>query len=109
MIIRGGENVYPAEVEAAYYQHPKVAQVAVFGIPDARVGEQVAAWIQLQHGETATPGEFREWAQGRIAHFKIPFRIWIVDDFPMTVTGKIQKFKIQEIVAGWLQTQQAGP
>ena len=109
MIIRGGENVYPAEIEAAYYQHPKVAQIAVFGIPDARFGEQVVAWIQLHHGETATPEELQEWAHDRIAHFKIPSRIWIVNEFPMTVTGKIQKFKIREIVAGWLQqAQQAG-
>jgi len=106
MIIRGGENVYPAEIEASYYQHPKVAKIAVFGIPDARFGEQVAAWIQLHHGETATPEELREWAQSRMAHFKIPDRIWIVNEFPMTVTGKIQKFKIREIVAGWLQEAQ---
>jgi len=107
MIIRGGENIYPAEVEAAYHAHPKVAQVAVFGIPDPLFGEQVGAWIQLHQGETSTPEQLREWAQGRMAHFKIPHRIWIVDEFPMTVTGKIQKFKIQEIVARSLAPPEA--
>ncbi|MHC4428103.1 MAG: AMP-binding protein [Planctomycetota bacterium] len=103
MIIRGGENVYPAEIEAFYCEHPKVAQVAVFGVKDPRMGEEVGAWIKLHEGVDADPEEFREHAKGRIAHYKIPRYVWIVDDFPMTVTGKIQKFRIREIVAEWMK------
>jgi fatty-acyl-CoA synthase len=99
MIIRGGENLYPAEIEAFYYEHPKIAQIAVFGVPDADMGEEVGAWIKLHEGVTADPDEFRTWAKGRISHHKIPRHIWIVDEFPMTVTGKVQKFRIREIVA----------
>ncbi len=98
MIIRGGENIYPAEIEAFYFEHPKVAQVAVFGVPDTIMGEEVGAWIKLHERMDGTPEEFREYAKGKVAHFKIPRFIWIVDEFPMTVTGKIQKFRIREIV-----------
>ena len=102
MIIRGGENIYPAEIEAFYFEHPKIAEVAVFGIPDERMGEEVGAWIRLHRGVEATPDELRDYARGRIAHFKIPRHVWVVDEFPMTVTGKIQKFRIREIVSEWL-------
>ncbi len=98
MSIRGGENIYPAEIEAFYFTHPKVAEVAVFGIPDERLGEDTGAWIRLRDGDTSTPDEMRAWAKGRIAHFKIPRHIWFVDEFPTTVTGKVQKFRIVEIV-----------
>ncbi|MHC5022360.1 MAG: AMP-binding protein [Planctomycetota bacterium] len=108
MIIRGGENIYPAEIEAFLFQHPKVAQVAVFGMPDSRLGEAVGAWIKLEEGEAADADEIREYAAGRIAHYKIPARIWIVDAFPMTVTGKIQKYRIREIVCDWLEQEAAG-
>jgi len=101
MIIRGGENVYPAEIEAFLYTHPKVAEIAVFGLPDERLGEQIAAWVKPREGESLTPDELREWAHDRIAHFKIPRWVWIVDEFPMTVTGKIQKFRMREIAIGW--------
>jgi fatty-acyl-CoA synthase len=95
MIIRGGENVYPREIEEFLYTHPKVADVQVVGLPDERLGETVAAWILLK--EPATEDEIRDFCRGKIAHFKIPQHIRFVDSFPMTVTGKIQKFKIREI------------
>ena len=97
MIIRGGENVYPAEVESFIFTHPKVAEVQVVGLPDQRLGEIVSAWIRLAAGETAVPEEIRQYCEGKIAHFKIPQHIRFVDSFPMTVTGKVQKFRIREI------------
>jgi fatty-acyl-CoA synthase len=97
MIIRGGENVYPREVEEFLYSHPKVAEVQVVGIPDERLGEVVAAWIRLKAGENSTEEELRQFCVGKIAYFKIPQYVRFVEQFPMTVTGKIQKFKIREI------------
>jgi len=97
MIIRGGENIYPREVEEFLYTHPKVAEVQVIGIPHERLGEVVVAWIRLKAGESAMEGEILEFCEGQIAYFKIPQHIRFVDGFPMTVTGKIQKFKIREI------------
>jgi fatty-acyl-CoA synthase len=97
MIIRGGEKIYPAEIEAFYFGHPAVAQIAVFGLPDPRMGERVAAWVELAPGSSATPDELRDFAKGRIAHYKIPEVIRIVREFPLTVTGKIQKFRMREI------------
>jgi fatty-acyl-CoA synthase len=102
MIIRGGEKIFPAEIEAHYFQHPKVSEIAVFGVPDETMGEQVGAWIRLRPGVSAQPEEFQEWSRGKIAHYKIPKFVWIVDEFPMTVTGKIQKFKIRETVRDWV-------
>ena len=96
MIIRGGENVYPAEIEGFLLTHPKIADVQVVGLPDRVLGEIVAAWVRLRPGEAATPEEIREYCKGKIAHFKIPAHIRIVDSFPMTVTGKAQKFRIRE-------------
>ena len=95
MIIRAGENVYPREIEEFLHTHPKVAEVQVVGLPDARLGETVAAWIRLK--EPAAEEEIREFCRGRIAHFKVPQYIRFVDAFPMTVTGKVQKFRIREI------------
>ncbi len=95
MIIRAGENVYPREIEEFLHMHPKVADVQVVGLPDARLGEVVAAWIRLK--EPAAEEEIREFCRGRIAHFKVPQYIRFVDDFPMTVTGKVQKFRIREM------------
>ena len=105
MIIRGGENIYPREIEEFLHQHPKIADVYVVGLPDARLGESVLAWIKLKSGESMTEGEVRDYCQGQIAHFKIPQCIRFVDGFPMTVTGKVQKFRIreQEIEARGLQ------
>jgi fatty-acyl-CoA synthase len=97
MIIRGGENIYPREVEEFLYTHPKIADVQVVGLPDRKFGEVVLAWIRLKAGESATEEEIRQYCQGKIAHFKIPRHIRFVDSFPMTVTGKIQKFRIREI------------
>jgi fatty-acyl-CoA synthase len=102
MIIRGGENIYPAEIEAFYYGHPEVSEIAVVGIPDPKIGEEVGAWIKLRDGVTADPEQLRAYAKGRTAHYKIPRYIGIVNDFPMTVTGKTQKFRISEISAEWL-------
>ena len=97
MILRGGENIYPREIEEFLYSHPKVAEVQVVGLPDPRLGETVLAWIRLKPGETATEEEIRHFCEGRIAYFKVPARIRFVDHFPMTVTGKVQKFRIREL------------
>jgi len=97
MIIRGGENIYPREIEDFLFTHPKVAEVAVFGVPDEFYGEKLVAWIQCHAGQTATEEEIQSYCKGRIAHFKIPSRIWFVDEFPMTVTGKLQKFRMREM------------
>jgi fatty-acyl-CoA synthase len=96
MIIRGGENIYPREIEEFLHAHPKIADVYVVGLPDERLGETVLAWIKLKTGENATEEEIRDFCRGRIAHFKVPQYIRFVDSFPMTVTGKIQKFRIRE-------------
>jgi fatty-acyl-CoA synthase len=102
MIIRGGENIYPAEIEMAFYDHPQVAAAAVFGVPDERMGEEVAAWFILHQGQSAPPEALREWARRRMAHHKVPRHVWIVPEFPTTVTGKVQKFRMREIAVGWL-------
>ena len=99
MIIRGGENIYPKEIEDLLFTHPKVAQVAVFGVPDTFYGEEIVAWIQLHAGASATEDEMREFCKSHLAHFKTPRHIRFVDDFPMTVTGKLQKFRMREIAA----------
>ena len=96
MIIRGGENVYPREVEEFLYTHPEVADVQVVGVPDARYGEEVAAFVALREGASADGDALREFCRGRIAHYKIPRYVTLVDGFPMTVTGKVQKFKLRE-------------
>lgn len=92
MIIRGGENIYPREIEEFLYSHPKVSDVQVISVPDLKYGEEIMAWVKLKPGEAATPEEIRAYCQGQIAHYKIPRYVKFVDDFPMTVTGKIQKF-----------------
>jgi fatty-acyl-CoA synthase len=96
MVIRGGENVYPREIEEFLYQHPKVQDVQVVGVPDARYGEELCAWVRVKPGEQTTEDELKEFCRGRIAHYKIPRYVRFVDAFPMTVTGKIQKFKIRD-------------
>jgi len=97
MIIRGGENVYPREVEEFLYQHPKILDVQIVGVPDPKFGEEVSAWIILKEGETATAEEIRNYCEGKIARYKIPRYIEFVDQYPMTASGKIQKFKLREI------------
>ena len=99
MIIRGGENIYPREIEEFLFRHPKIENVAIFGVPDEKYGEAVACWIKLHEGESSDAEEIQEFCRDQIAHFKIPKHIRFVDEFPMTVTGKIQKFVMQEQMA----------
>ena len=96
MVIRGGENLYPREIEEYLYRHPSIQDVQVFGVPDPRYGEELCAWVMLREGETATPEDIQNFCQGQIAHYKIPRYIKFVTAFPMTVTGKIQKFIMRE-------------
>jgi fatty-acyl-CoA synthase len=96
VIIRGGENIYPREVEEFLYTHPKVGEVQIVGIPNERLGEIVVAWIRLRPNVEATEAEIRNWCQGQIAYYKIPEHIRFVDEFPATLSGKIQKYKIRE-------------
>jgi fatty-acyl-CoA synthase len=96
MVIRGGENVYPREVEEFLYKHPKVQAAQVCGVPDIKLGEEVCAWIQLKAGHSASEEEIREFCRGQIAHYKIPQYVRFVSEFPMTITGKIQKFLMRE-------------
>jgi len=98
LIIRGGENVYPREVEEFLYRHPKVLDVAVVGVADQKYGEEVCAVIRLREGAAADAGEIQEFCRGQIAHYKVPRYVRFVDAFPMTVTGKVQKFLIREQV-----------
>jgi fatty-acyl-CoA synthase len=108
MVIRGGENVYPREVEEFLYQHPAVSDVQVVGLPDERYGEELCAWVRLREGQQVTGEELREWCRGKIASFKIP-RYWrFVEEFPMTVTGKVQKFKMREVSVAELGLEAAG-
>ncbi|WP_203140902.1 AMP-binding protein [Marinobacter mangrovi] len=97
LIIRGGENIYPREIEEFLYTHDAISDAQVIGIPDEKFGEEVMAWIKLAEGKQATEDEIREFCKGKIAHYKVPRYIKLVDEFPMTVTGKIQKFRMREI------------
>jgi fatty-acyl-CoA synthase len=97
MIIRGGENVYPREIEEFLYTHPQVADVQVVGVPDERYGEELVAAIILKPDATVTADEIREFCRGQIAHYKIPRYVTFVSEFPMTVTGKIQKYRLREM------------
>jgi fatty-acyl-CoA synthase len=97
MVIRGGENVYPREIEEFLYSHPAIADVQVVGVPDEKYGEELCAWIRVREGETVAEDEVREFCRGRLAHFKVPRYVLVVDEFPMTVTGKIQKFRMREV------------
>jgi fatty-acyl-CoA synthase len=96
VVIRGGENVYPREIEEFLYRHPKIQDVQVFGVPDTRFGEELCAWIKLRADQTLTADEVREFCRDQIAHYKVPRLIRFVDEFPMTVTGKMQKFIMRE-------------
>ncbi|MCS7166899.1 MAG: AMP-binding protein [Gemmatales bacterium] len=97
MIIRGGENIYPREIEEFLLTHPKILDVQVVGLPDEKYGEEVSAWIRVRPGMTLTEEEVRDFCRGRIAHYKIPRYIVFVDEYPTTVTGKVQKFKLREM------------
>ncbi|MNE07411.1 Short-chain-fatty-acid--CoA ligase [compost metagenome] len=97
MIIRGGENVYPREIEEFLFTHEAVADVQVIGVPDSKYGEEVVAWVKLHPGHTVEAEALREFCKGRIAHFKIPRHIKFVNEFPMTISGKVQKFRMREV------------
>jgi len=97
MIIRGGENIYPREVEEFLYGHPAVADVQVIGVPSEKYGEEVMAWVKLREGGAVTGDELAAWCKGKIASYKIPRRWKFVDSFPMTVTGKVQKFLMRDV------------
>jgi len=97
LIIRGGENVYPREIEEFLYGHPKIRDVQVIGVPDTKYGEEVMAWVQVEPGDRLDADEVREFCKNKIAHYKIPRYVEVTEEFPMTVTGKIQKFKLREV------------
>src|SRR5437588_6620024 len=96
MISRGGENSYPQEIEEFLYTHPAVTDVQVIGVPDVKYGEELMAWVKLSPGASLTEDALKEFCRGRIAHYKVPRYVKFTDEFPMTVTGKIQKFKMRE-------------
>jgi fatty-acyl-CoA synthase len=96
MVIRGGENVYPREIEEFLYSHPEISDVQVIGVPDERYGEELMAWVVQRTSAALTETDVREFCKGKIAHYKIPRYVKFVDSFPMTVTGKVQKFKMRE-------------
>jgi fatty-acyl-CoA synthase len=108
MLIRGGENIYPREIEEFLYSHPKIEQAEVVGVPDEKFGEEICAWVRLYEADSLTEDELRDYCRGKLAHFKIPRYIRFVEDFPMTVTGKVQKFMIREHMAAELGLE-SGP
>ncbi len=107
MVIRGGENVYPREIEEFLYRHPQVQDVQVVGVPDAKYGEELCAWVIAKPGTQPTEDDIRAFCKGQIAHYKVPRYIRFVTSFPMTVTGKIQKFKIRDAMKGELGLQES--
>jgi len=107
MLIRGGENIYPREIEEFLYRHPKVQAVQVFGVPDEKYGEEVCAWIALKPGEQATETDIRDFCRDQIAHYKVPRYIRFVDAMPMTITGKVQKFVMRNQMIAELGLQPA--
>jgi fatty-acyl-CoA synthase len=109
MIIRGGENVYPREIEEFLYGHPSIVDVQVIGVPDARYGEELMAWVRLRQGATITVEDVAEFCRGKIAHYKVPRYVHVTDEFPMTVTGKVQKYKMREVAVELLGLARAEP
>ncbi len=107
MVIRGGENIYPREVEEYLYRHPAIEDVQIFGVPDEKYGEELCAWIKLRRGHEVTEEDFRAFCRERIAHYKVPRYILFVDEFPMTATGKIQKFVMRQAMAERLASAKA--
>jgi len=105
MIIRGGENIYPREIEEFLHTHPAISEVQVFGVEDPRMGEEVCAWIQLKPGKTATEKEIRDYCVGKISHFKIPRYVRFVDEYPTTVTGKVRKVEMRAMMGAELSRQ----
>ncbi|MCP1373021.1 AMP-binding protein [Dyella lutea] len=106
MIIRGGENIYPREIEEFLYTHPKVLDVQVFGVPDAKFGEQACAWVKLREGEHASEAEIQDYCRHHLAYFKVPHYVRFVDAFPMTVTGKVQKYLMREAMTAELAARE---
>jgi fatty-acyl-CoA synthase len=107
MIIRGGENVYPREIEEYLYSHPDIADVQVVGVPDDRYGEEICAWVKVREGTEVDVDGVRDFCEGKIAHYKRPRYVLTIDDFPMTVTGKVQKFELREKAIEQLGLQDA--
>jgi fatty-acyl-CoA synthase len=107
MVIRGGENIYPREVEEFLYAHPAIEDVQVIGVPDAKFGEELCAWVKLRPGATLTLEDLRQFCTGKIAHYKIPRYLRITGEFPMTVTGKVQKYKMREVSVAELDLGEA--
>ncbi|MDE2121155.1 MAG: AMP-binding protein, partial [Betaproteobacteria bacterium] len=107
MVIRGGENIYPREIEEFLYRHPMVQDVQVVGVPDPKYGEELCAWIVPRPGTQPTEQDIRDFCQGQIAHYKIPRYIRFVEGFPLTITGKVQKFKIRDTMKAELGVQEA--
>ena len=107
MVIRGGENVYPREIEEFLYRHPKVQDVQVIGVPDLKYGEEICAWIKLRAGATLDEAGVKDFCRGQIAHYKVPRYVKFVDEFPMTVTGKMQKFVMRERMSRELGLEEA--
>jgi fatty-acyl-CoA synthase len=107
MVIRGGENIYPREIEEFLYTHPQIGDVQVIGVPDERYGEELMAWIVPRPGAALTAEDVREFCRDRIARYKIPRYVKFVDSFPMTVTGKVQKFKMREMAIDELGLQRS--
>jgi len=107
MVIRGGENIYPREIEEFLHNHPKIADAYVIGVPDKKYGEELMAWIKTENGAELTEAAVKEFCRGRIAHFKIPRYVKFVDEFPMTVSGKVMKFKMQEMAIEELSLEHA--
>src|SRR5262249_41893397 len=107
MIIRGGENVYPREIEEFLYTHPAVADVQVIGVPDEKDGEEIMAWVRLKEGQQVGADDLRDFCLGQIAHYKVPRHWKFVDSYPMTVSGKVQKYKLREAAIAELGLAQA--
>ena len=108
MVIRGGENVYPREIEEFLYQHPDVLDAQVVGVPDERYGEELMAWLRIREGAAPPTAEsIREFCAGRIAHYKIPRHVAVIDDYPMTVTGKVRKIELRERAVEQLRREEA--
>ena len=108
MVIRGGENVYPREIEEFLYSHPDIVDAQVVGVPDAKYGEELCVWVKVREGAAElTPESVREFARGKLAHYKIPRYVVVVEDFPMTVTGKVRKVEMREKSVALLHLEDA--
>jgi fatty-acyl-CoA synthase len=108
VVIRGGENIYPREIEEFLYSHPAVSDVQVIGVPDARYGEELMAWVILRPGAgDLTAQDVYDFTVGKLAHFKIPRYVYVVDSYPMTVTGKVRKVEMRELAADVIQAGRA--